>query len=962
MTLFSKSVQLLYLSSYETCPPHIRLLAQCFDRPLPLSILTSQPSSSVSPIARKALLQLQDVIRDTTDSSSNPRTKNSEDFSDSPPFLDITLSVRAKLKKLISGNQGARVIHAFLDLILNALTRGIDPDMSFLHTSICDRFVLPMVVLENPAEQSFMGSSVALVSCLIEASVDDDLNTSNHNTKIDVELEEHYYHEVNRDTPSDSLEEDILPNTTQEASDDNISPKLPDTGIPLDAHVLYRATNPRVVALPLLLVALPDQIVALMTSVLYQRYVWSCEAFPVVGLSMSSGAIVQVVLGWLEEKRSSEDDTKAIVPHIVFPSTDTLPQPSTGYYDLTDPQSSYAFSQFVSSLKHHFEDVASTASTFSFRKFCWRSDHGFHCPDEDLNRWDPNKKVANWIRSLDISDSQLCCVDSYKPDSITASSGGEIEKSTHSSVLLDLRPRQSSRLPSQDLDARTESSSSVSIAQISSSSLAEVNSPQWDRRMPTRPNCMMDRAAFSIGRVRGLKDTCSDRLNIVKEMTQQYDTMVRPPKLLPASEDPTSIDPQFEPFLSTFLQAVRDEWGNVTPDDDQFVSEDFEITQCIFERISVFIYSWQSAVAVQESSKFRTIYEQDSRKSWDTIFSIFHTGSGHVTSEYLTEQKLIFPRNRALNISIYLGSRDERVHGFLDVIDFHRAVCMEMNSRSNYHVRPSGTLAEKLKELDKHTQEIYAQVTQVFPNISTSKSTDILGHPTALESAFGICDAVIVALSLPIRHLIDKLSDSTCIFPVRQPENETGVQSEGSVSTHDNEDAETTDENMEGQMAPDALSDATTETIFWPMFIIEYKRPLQSADDAQGLSHCRTSVHASVEFLESIGIDTAKYPVLGLHAEGWKGTIIMGRRYLVPLESAPDAPEDIRRCTYILDYGVEEFDLTDAAQFFHFLVVVGRMLKQAERLQKDLSEYRQQLSAEQVERLRNWSITARRDR
>lgn len=70
--------------------------------------------------------------------------------------------------------------------------------------------------------------------------------------------------------------------------------------VPFDAHMLP-SRGPRLCAvLPIICVADESNIHSLLTSTLYQRYVWTIKE-PVVGLVIPrAGAIAQVYLAWLE--------------------------------------------------------------------------------------------------------------------------------------------------------------------------------------------------------------------------------------------------------------------------------------------------------------------------------------------------------------------------------------------------------------------------------------------------------------------------------------------------------------------------------------------------------------------------------------------------------------------------------------------------------------------------------------
>lgn len=70
--------------------------------------------------------------------------------------------------------------------------------------------------------------------------------------------------------------------------------------VPFEAHLLPGRGRRLCAVLPIICVANPDTIVSLITSILYQRFVWGIDQ-PVVGLSFSeTGTVGRVFLGWLD--------------------------------------------------------------------------------------------------------------------------------------------------------------------------------------------------------------------------------------------------------------------------------------------------------------------------------------------------------------------------------------------------------------------------------------------------------------------------------------------------------------------------------------------------------------------------------------------------------------------------------------------------------------------------------------
>ena len=113
------------------------------------------------------------------------------------------------------------------------------------------------------------------------------------------------------------------------ASEDDISMCYPEQSsskasstvsinVPYDAHVLPGHGRRFCAVMPLLCVADEDNITSLLSSVLYQRRVWSIDE-PIVGFVFSkTGTVGRVVFGWLEPESINDY-------HLVRGNSRTLP-------------------------------------------------------------------------------------------------------------------------------------------------------------------------------------------------------------------------------------------------------------------------------------------------------------------------------------------------------------------------------------------------------------------------------------------------------------------------------------------------------------------------------------------------------------------------------------------------------------------------------------------------------------
>ncbi|CAL1710439.1 unnamed protein product [Somion occarium] len=155
--------------------------------------------------------------------------------------------------------------------------------------------------------------------------------------------------------------------------------------------------------LPIVLVADFENIVPLMTSSLFQRFVWGISD-PVVGLAFSKfGTTVQVFLGWLEFREGN--------PHVHIARAADPGQCSSpcGVFDMTDPWAACSLAEFILGLSSHIDNVATAASNCYFlRTLHWRSDG---CdlgdgPSDETEEEFLHKRILSWLGD----------VEPYSPD------------------------------------------------------------------------------------------------------------------------------------------------------------------------------------------------------------------------------------------------------------------------------------------------------------------------------------------------------------------------------------------------------------------------------------------------------------------------------------------------------------------------------------------------------------------
>jgi hypothetical protein len=167
-----------------------------------------------------------------------------------------------------------------------------------------------------------------------------------------------------------------------------------------------------------LLVADSHNIVPLLCSALYQRYVWGIHQ-PVVGLCcFSTVTISMAIFGWLNSDQSEEGRMVSLKSNAYFPclhflkptvhlalAADVHLDPSMGVFDFTDTRSSISLARFVLGLRTHFEDIKGAISIEaidSLTPLHWRSD----LPDfETQFGVQLDERVASWTHQVHVQTS-----------------------------------------------------------------------------------------------------------------------------------------------------------------------------------------------------------------------------------------------------------------------------------------------------------------------------------------------------------------------------------------------------------------------------------------------------------------------------------------------------------------------------------------------------------------------------
>ncbi|TBU54805.1 hypothetical protein BD310DRAFT_728494 [Dichomitus squalens] len=112
---------------------------------------------------------------------------------------------------------------------------------------------------------------------------------------------------------------------------------------------------------PMLCIATRAGIVPLMCSAMHQRKALGCEDIPVLGITqhqIESNSTLQILVGWIEESESNEDEHRMHIATSLSAGMRT--SPDYGVFNLHDQSSTLAFSDFLIRVGLHFATIASS--------------------------------------------------------------------------------------------------------------------------------------------------------------------------------------------------------------------------------------------------------------------------------------------------------------------------------------------------------------------------------------------------------------------------------------------------------------------------------------------------------------------------------------------------------------------------------------------------------------------------
>ena len=181
-------------------------------------------------------------------------------------------------------------------------------------------FILPRV---SPSEQRRRKTIDGIATVLISYVVDR-LDDSQHQSTSAPDAEPHSASIPSSDS---SMQNEAMSMRDSDESNSVVS-YVSSINVPFEAHVLPGHGRRFSAVLPIICVADEDNIISLLSSVLYQRHVWEIDE-PVVGVVFSpTGTVGQVILGWLDLESYDEENLVRVNCIIVYDKFHIILAPS----------------------------------------------------------------------------------------------------------------------------------------------------------------------------------------------------------------------------------------------------------------------------------------------------------------------------------------------------------------------------------------------------------------------------------------------------------------------------------------------------------------------------------------------------------------------------------------------------------------------------------------------------------
>ncbi|RDB29891.1 hypothetical protein Hypma_014044 [Hypsizygus marmoreus] len=438
--------------------------------------------------------------------------------------------------------------------------------------------------------------------------------------------------------------------------------------MPLSAHLLPGRGRRLWCAIPVFAVAKSDGISPLLSSILYQRFVWGID-LPAVGITISeSGDIARVILAWLD----SDVNEGLPIIHVAY-ADEQVPCPSLGVFDLSDPIHALMLSHFVLGLRSHFRDVAEGTRTPHVQPLSWRSDHVVHDLAHNNRLQEPAESHAasifRWASQVSDDTRQVVGpVVAGKPLSPSmapkSSTSSKPSKSSNKGKSVDQAGKPDIR--SQRAQTKAAQSAPQSIPEIlepKAEAKAKVDKKPTEENLAklsaadvktvlTISSFLFERGVIAVTRLKLSAEQSGDEFNdvslFINKMIDVYDDLAEYRWL--GSWTATTILSEQHPILKPICDLLVSDHQIVSDRLKSIPELDSELAPILARKLPEILLASVGAYSLLAVASARGVSEAESRHNWDALlYRFFVTGDEYISKNVLFERTLNYSRNPALD-------------------------------------------------------------------------------------------------------------------------------------------------------------------------------------------------------------------------------------------------------------------------------------------------------------------------
>ncbi|KJA16493.1 hypothetical protein HYPSUDRAFT_291017 [Hypholoma sublateritium FD-334 SS-4] len=884
-------------------------------------------------------------------------------------FLDTLLSTVQNLRhftQVNTGNLPPRPTFPILMPLFSALALGCSPDADIL-TDV--PFLLPRMseAQELKEEDSCEGCTSLLISAYIPPKQDPKSMEADDDNEVS--------------SPSESS-----------SSITNKISFVPFEG-PVDGHILPGYGQRVDCVLPVVCIADQDNILALVTSIIYQRRCWGIS-LPAVGILIDrTGTIATIVIGWINKTEAEHCPQNRLPPvNLAFSSSPDTAGASKGVYDLLDPLSALQFGHFISRLSEHFPVIENCISDSRTCDLCWRLDHVQLTKTQDPHSKSPPldllTRIEAWVREinpLEVSSLEVLTADSTmsKQRSTGVSSKQGLPKLRPDSLQVPIVPE----------------SAGNNTSRFSASSFAKLKEVNGTRRW------LWERETLRLGRFKVETKQYGEIDAQINQMIDEYDrhcALAWPKEWEGTEYTSVSCDAAFRDTLKLLFsqyKAYRSSNSNTV-----------ELADSQFSFLKSRLHAFLSSVVLSRGRIYQAIEgvainEAERRIAIDVLMNFFWcTQEDSVSDTYFTESTIRLPLNKGAagilnenqlsalwtNLAVaqlsttaatILSNRDAyrtatrvqmMVHDTMaDMQESGATAKLEkFRQKEPSQAACDGLAGARISIITGHSDSTSLQAATKMA-VPTSNSSD--KHPVSagrstpgplsiLRHRSSIWSSIKFALSAhsiapPCPGTLEKAATPapkptpgvTCAASDSPNPKEPVYHESCMICPHVSSSLQIPSSLCQPQRPQ---SQFMGTELFFPLIFCEYKHS-EYEHIHVAFHQCQMDCVSGVESLRALGV--TDFPVYGLVAAGSRASIMMAWHSTKAITPSDRPKEDMKYgCNILIDQNLVSFDLGEPLDTYRLAISLHRIhLAQHEHLKrlltsKHMDDLRRQIETEAV--------------